>query len=44
MNQRNPDAELPPALDTLCRMLRDDLETADPWLVPLKGGVKLATE
>lgn len=34
-----PDTEL----DTLCRMLRDDLETTDPWLVPIKGGVKLAT-
>lgn len=34
-----PDAEL----DTLCRMLRDDLEATDPWLVPLKGGIKLAT-
>ncbi|MCS6864476.1 MAG: hypothetical protein RMJ56_11600 [Gemmataceae bacterium] len=30
-------------LDTLCRMLRDDLETTQPWLVPIKGGVKLAT-
>ena len=31
-------------LDTICRMLRDDLEAGDPWLVPLKGGVALATE
>ena len=27
----------------LCRMLRDDLETGDPWIVPIKGGVALTT-
>jgi hypothetical protein len=30
-------------LDTVCRMLRDDLEAGNPWLVPFKGGVALAT-
>jgi hypothetical protein len=30
-------------LDTVCRMLRDDLESGDPWLVPVKGGVALTT-
>jgi hypothetical protein len=44
MNQVQPGAALPPAIDRLCRMLRDDLEAADPWIVPLKGGVKLAVE
>jgi hypothetical protein len=39
MNQGEPDAEL----DVLCRALRDDLEAADPWIVPIKGGVTLAT-
>ena len=29
--------------DPACRMLRDDLEAANPWLVPIKGGVALAT-
>jgi hypothetical protein len=41
MNQTGPDAEA--ESDTLCRMLRDDLEASDPWLAPLKGGVTLAT-
>ena len=35
-------AERDPNFDTICRMLRDDLETGDPWLVPVKGGVALA--
>ena len=41
MNQTDlkPEGEL----DTLLRKLRDDLEASDPWLVPLKGGVSLAT-
>lgn len=30
-------------LDTLCRMIRDDLEAGEPWLVPIKGGVALTT-
>ena len=30
-------------LDTLSRMIRDDLEAGEPWLVPIKGGVSLAT-
>ena len=37
------DGRRTPKLDTLCRMLRDDLEAGDPWLVPIKGGVALAT-
>jgi hypothetical protein len=36
-------ADHDPTLDTVCRMLRDDLEAGDPWLVPFKGGVSLAT-
>jgi hypothetical protein len=43
MNQ-TADAEPNPKLEVICRALRDDLEAADPWLVPLKGGVALATE
>jgi hypothetical protein len=39
INQGEPDVKL----DVLCRALRDDLEVADPWLVPIKGGVTLAT-
>jgi hypothetical protein len=39
INQGEPDAEI----DRLCRALRDDLEVADPWLVPIKGGLTLAT-
>jgi hypothetical protein len=39
LNQGEPRA----ALDTVCRMLRDDLEAAGPWLVPVKGGVALAS-
>lgn len=44
MNQTAPGEESEPKLDALCRALRDDLEASDPWLVPLKGGVALATE
>jgi hypothetical protein len=44
MNQTPPGDESNPKLDALCRALRDDLEASDPWLVPLKGGVALATE
>jgi hypothetical protein len=36
-------ADRDPSLDTVGRMLRDDLEAGDPWLVPFKGGVSLAT-
>lgn len=36
-------ADRDPELDPVCRMLRDDLESGDPWLVPVKGGVTLAT-
>jgi hypothetical protein len=42
LNQTDPDSELEPERDGLCRMLRDDLESGDAWLVPIKGGVKLA--
>lgn len=31
-------------IDTLLRMFRDDLESFDPWLLPIKGGVALATQ
>jgi hypothetical protein len=41
MNQTGPQPRA--ELDTLGRMLRDDLEAGDPWLVPLKGGVTLTT-
>jgi hypothetical protein len=41
LNQTDPDSEVEPECDTLCRMLRDDLEAGDAWLVPIKGGVKL---
>lgn len=41
LNQGLPDRH--PELDTVCRMLRDDVETGDPWLVPVKGGVALET-
>jgi hypothetical protein len=44
LNQGGPNISDEPDLDRLCRMLRDDLEAGDPWLVPIKGGVKLATE
>jgi hypothetical protein len=39
LTQVKPDAKL----DKICRMIRDDLEAANPWLVPIKGGVALAT-
>jgi hypothetical protein len=42
LNQSEPGSELDPKVDAVCRMLRDDLETGDPWLVPVKGGVALA--
>jgi hypothetical protein len=41
MNQSDPDSKVEPERDTLCRMLRDDLESGNAWLVPIKGGVKL---
>jgi hypothetical protein len=34
-------ADRDPELDTICRMLRDDLEAGTAWLVPVKGGVAL---
>jgi hypothetical protein len=42
LNKTDPDSEVASERDTLCRMLRDDLESRDVWLVPIKGGVKLA--
>jgi hypothetical protein len=39
LNQSGSD----PKADTICRMLRDDLESSNPWLVPIKGGVALTT-
>jgi hypothetical protein len=41
MNKNGPVPD--PKVDTLCRMLRDDLEAGEPWLVPIKGGVALAS-
>jgi hypothetical protein len=32
-----------PAVDEVCRKLGDDMTTADPWLLPLKGGIDLPT-
>jgi len=43
MNQAGPDLAAKPKVDKVCRMLRDDLEAGHPWLVPIKGGVSLAT-
>ena len=40
MNKNGPVSDR--KVDTLCRMLRDDLEASEPWLVPIKGGVALA--
>ena len=37
------DVTADPEFDTLCRMLRDDLESGQAWLVPLKGGVSLTS-
>ena len=37
------DVTADPDLDKLCRMLRDDLESSEAWLVPLKGGISLTT-
>jgi hypothetical protein len=31
-----------PEVEAVCRVWRDDLEAADPWLLPLKGGIALA--
>jgi hypothetical protein len=41
LTQAGPDLARQPQLDRVCRMLRDDLEDRRPWLVPIKGGVKL---
>jgi hypothetical protein len=41
LSHAEPGADLEPELDAVCRMLRDDLEAGDPWLVPIKGGVAL---
>ena len=43
MNQAGSDPKVEAHFDSICRMLRDDLEAGDPWLVPIKGGVALAT-
>jgi hypothetical protein len=42
MNQVGSNAEVQPQIDLLGRALRDDLEAANPWIVPIKGGVALA--
>jgi hypothetical protein len=41
LTQAGPDLARLPKLDRVCRMLRDDLEDGRPWIVPIKGGVKL---
>jgi hypothetical protein len=41
LNQTEGESEVEPERDTLCRMLRDDLESGDAWLVQIKGGIKL---
>jgi hypothetical protein len=41
LNQGEPGSEAESRVDVVCRMLRDDLEMGDPWLVPVKGGVAL---
>jgi hypothetical protein len=41
LNQTDPASEVEPERDTLCRLLRDDLESVDPWLLPIKGGIQL---
>jgi hypothetical protein len=41
MNQAGTEPKVEEQFDAICRMLRDDLEAADPWLVPIKGGVAL---
>ena len=43
MNQAGPDPKVEAHFDSICRMLRDDLEAGEPWIVPVKGGVTLAT-
>jgi hypothetical protein len=43
LNQSGSDPKVEAQFDAICRMLRDDLESGDPWLVPVKGGVALAT-
>lgn len=42
LNQPGAGPEGPHGLETACRMLRDDLEAGNPWLVPVKGGVALS--
>jgi hypothetical protein len=43
LNQASSDPKVEAEFDAICRMLRDDLETGDPWIVPVKGGVALTT-
>jgi hypothetical protein len=37
LNQKGGGAEAKPETETICRMLREDLEAGDPWLVSIKG-------
>jgi hypothetical protein len=37
LNQTGGDVEAEPEIEALCRMLRDDLDAGDPWLLSLKG-------
>ena len=41
LRQAGPGAETDAEVSAVCRMLGDDLEAGDPWLVPLKGEVVL---
>ena len=41
LNKSGSDPKVEAEFDAICRMLRDDVETSDPWLVPVKGGVTL---
>ena len=41
--QAGPNPKADAHFDKICRMLRDDLEAGEPWIVPIKGGVTLAT-
>src|SRR5262249_14216575 len=38
LRQAGPGAETDEEVAAVCKMLGDDLEAGDPWLVPLKGG------
>jgi hypothetical protein len=37
LNQKGGEYEAEPESEEICRMLREDLDAGDPWLLPLKG-------